>query len=904
MSEKIELRGVRTHNLKNIDVDFPLEQISVVTGVSGSGKSSLVFDTLYAESYGRYTESLSSFARQYMKSLPRPAIGGVKNLPPAIAVEQRSGGGHHRSTVGTMTELADFFRIVFGYFGKVECHKCGTEVAPSNPVSVADWVKISGKSKKVMILASLAPWKKMTLSRLKNELSVQGFVRLLVGGDVKRIEELKAKQISESYLIIDRVTVRDEDRDRLISALDLGFKAGRGLLSLYFDGAHNLFSNRYDCLSCGEVYLKPSPTLFNHNHPSGACPLCQGFGSNAVVDLGKVVPDGNESLASKGVKCWNFGRHANYYRQAEKSAKEVGVSLKKPFKEYTDSEWRWLMEGAVGTGFTGVAGYFAYLDRKKYKAHYRIHAARFKTYEVCQACDGSRLRKESRAVKVEGVSLQEMGEQPIVALSEFIQKVVSKKELVSTAERSVLEALSDADTRIDYLLRVGLGYLPMNRSCRSLSGGELQRIQMARSLGSGLTGTLYCLDEPSSGLHARDCDRLFDVIEDICNQGNTVVMVEHEASLIRRAPNTFVIGPGAGSKGGQLVEPKEFEAAVVDWGGASNASFKSFMKISKVKVHNLKNIDVCFPHGGLSVVCGVSGSGKSSLVRYSLLPALEAYFSGRNAHSTITGVPKRAKEVIFVGQEGLTKSSRSNIATYLDVFSEVRKLFSELPKAQGLGLNPGAFSFNVAGGRCETCKGMGEIVEDLSFLGDVKVICQDCEGRRFSEAVLSVEFRGKNLTDILALTVADALEFFFDQPKIVGILTEVVNIGLGYMTLGQPTGSFSGGEAQRLKLLSIYKRKPGDGEAVLLLDEPTTGLSDHDVSLLVAQLRSLVAKGHTVVVVEHHLGVISSSDWLVEIGPEAGQKGGSLVYSGYPAGIMDVHESRTAPFLSTLKVKK
>ena len=558
----------------------------------------------------------------------------------------------------------------------------------------------------------------------------------------------------------------------------------------------------------------------------------------------------------------------------------------------------------MGTGFTGVAGYFSYLDRKKYKAHYRIHASRFKTYEVCQACNGSRLRKESRAVKVEGVSLQEMGEQPIVALSEFIQKVVSKKEQVSTAERSVLEALSDASARIDYLLRVGLGYLPMNRSCRSLSGGELQRIQMARSLGSGLTGALYCLDEPSSGLHARDCDRLFDVIDDICNQGNTVVMVEHEASLIHRASNTFVMGPGAGSKGGQLVESKEFDAVAVDWGGASNASFKSFMKISKVKVHNLKNIDVCFPHGGLSVVCGVSGSGKSSLVRYSLLPALEGYFSGRKAQSNITGVPKKAKEVIFVGQEGLTKSSRSNIATYLDVFSEVRKLFSELPKSQGLGLNRGAFSFNVAGGRCETCKGMGEIVEDLSFLGDVKVICQDCEGRRFSEAVLSVEFRGKNLTDILALTVADALEFFFDQPKIAGILTEVVNIGLGYMTLGQPTGSFSGGEAQRLKLLSIYKRKPGDGEAVLLLDEPTTGLSDHDVYLLVAQLRSLVAKGHTVVVVEHHLGVISSSDWLVEIGPEAGQSGGSLVYSGYPEGIMDVQESRTAPFLSTFKVKK
>lgn len=910
--EAIELRKVSTHNLKNIDISIPYGQWTVVTGVSGSGKSSLVFDTLYAESYSRYIESLSSFARQFLKVLPRPTIGEVRGLPPSVAVSQHRAGYSNRSTVGTLTEVSDLLRLVFSYAGTVYCPNGHGPIEPLHIETVFKDLQHAHSGESALILAPLKAWSGMSTSQLLKELAIQGFTRVLIGQKLVKLDEVQKKSLASDFLVVDRVKVSASQKERILGSLELALTAGQGYAAYRVNDALTRFNKRMACNHCGEAMVAPTPLLFNPNHPFGACGECHGFGRVAVLDPSKIVPKPDDSLKSQGVACWNFGKHTRYYQAAIKSAKAVGIDPGLSFKDYDKNAWDWLFKGQKGTGFTGVNGYFQYLDRKKYKAHYRIHASRFKTYELCPSCSGHRLNSKANHVKINGTTFGEAEALRLAALSQLVHgfaNVQGVEESESKGEYGSFtlgEALEELRDRLDYLLEMGLGYLTLNRRSPTLSGGELQRIKMARSLGNVLTGTMFCLDEPSVGLHPRDTGRLIRVIRKIQSQGNTIVMVEHEESLIRAADQVIELGPEAGAKGGRVtyVGAPRPETPKIMSKAASN--FSEFLDLKGVATNNLKSIDVQFPIGAITCVCGVSGSGKTSLVRHSLFPflskalgepvdsGLKPVVSAVGPQSVLDGFQK----VVLLGQEAIGRSSRSNIATYLGFFSHIRKIFAELPRSAGAGYGPGHFSFNVPGGRCEHCKGMGVVIEDLSFLGEMEITCSECDGRRFKDDVLEIKYRDYSLLDVLGLTIHEARELFFDQAKLTKALDAVIEIGLGYLTLGQSTSTYSGGEAQRLKLLGLMNQAKKGQSFCLIIDEPTSGLSDKDIQVLLKQLKLLTSRGHTLVMVEHHLDVMRACDWLIEIGPEGGPQGGELVFMGCPADLNKFrHCSPTAPYL-------
>jgi excinuclease ABC subunit A len=911
--EAIELRGVRTHNLQNINLNLPLGKLTVVTGVSGSGKSSLVFDTLYGESYRRYVESLSSYARQYLKQLPKPEIDEVQNLPPAIAVKQAKSGLNQRSTVGTMTELNDILRILFGHLSKIICHGEVLEKADGRTITQDAFQRWPGQ--RVLMLASMEAWGKLKAADLKQQLETQGFTRCYVDGEVKRIDETKATDLKRGMIVVDRVLLEDENLPRCREAAELTLRLGRGEATLVPEkGERRSYYKTLKCPHCLTEYQEPSPTLFNYNHPLGACEVCQGFGRVAVKDRSKMIPDMDSSILENGVAPWNFGDHDAMYKLARKSADARGMDPGKPFKKYTAADWQWLYEGDPKGRFDGINGYFAWLDTKKYKAHYRIHAARFHTYIGCDTCSGFRLNKKALACSLHGKNFADLSRMTMLELNEWFTQLDAVQDKLDAPRRAAAqEAIQEGQQRLSYLLKMGLGYLNMGRSARTLSGGEVQRINMSRSLGSALTGTLFCLDEPSVGLHARDSKNLLSVIHELRDQGNTIVVVEHEKTLVQGAEYLVEIGPGAGHQGGQLVfhgEPQTYHKKPITWPkGRPLEERDQFIELTNARTHNLKGVSARFLLRGLNVVCGVSGSGKTSLVRHTLYPMLASVLGNDDdmddkepAQVLADGLGpiaaiKTLSAVHFVSQEGIGRSSRSTIATYLGLYDEIRKLLADTPEAKAKGLKPGFFSFNVPGGRCEPCKGLGYVIEDLSFLGEMPVTCAVCQGRQFTDEALSITFRERSLLDILRLTITQAREAFFDQTKLKNALDQVIGMGLGYVTLGQNTSSFSGGEAQRLKLLRMMldasDRKPG----FLIFDEPSTGLSDSDVHQLLMQMIRLRDLGHTIVVVEHHMGFLQSADWLIEIGPEAAGAGGNIVYQGPPAGLKDVPESRTAPYL-------
>ncbi len=907
-TDAIELKGIRTHNLKNFSIKFPLGKISVVTGMSGSGKSSLVFDTLYGEAYRRYVESLSSYARQYLKQLPKPEIDAVENLPPAIAVKQVRSGMNQRSTVGTMTELTDVLRILFGHLSDVYC--CGQKLVKATGPFMAKDALESFPGEKLLFLAPLDEWGKVKAADLKPQLEAQGFTRCFVDGEVLKIQDVKANDLKKSLIVVDRITANDENKSRMIEASELTLRLGRGRAVIRGENSQRDYNKQLACPSCQQTYVDPSPTLFNHNHPQGACEKCQGFGRMPIKDREKITPDLEGSIATDSVLPWNFGEHTIYYRLAKKSAKTRGLDPSKPFKNYSASEWKWLYEGD-GSDFDGINGYFAYLDTKRYKAHYRIHAARFTTYVTCDQCFGYRLNGKALACRIGEQNFVDVIKYSIGDLKSWFQELedISQQSKIEAVEEGIQEGV----LRLGYLLKMGLGYLSLHRSARTLSGGEVQRINMARSLGSALTGTLFCLDEPSVGLHARDSRNLLGVIEELRDQGNTIVVVEHEKTLIRGAEYLVEIGPGAGHKGGELVYsgvPKSYRFEEKAWPKGRPLSAKEkYLVLSDVTTHNLKQVEAKVLIGGLNVVCGVSGSGKTSLIRHTLYPLLagalgqdfdeeEADKAGVKGKLGPNDAVKSLSSVHFVSQEGIGRSTRSTIATYLGFYDEIRKILATTPTAKAQGLTPGFFSFNVSGGRCETCKGLGYVVEDLSFLGEMAVTCSSCRGMQFTDEALAIQYRSKNLYEILQFTIDEAREFFFEHQKLSRALDQIIGMGLGYVRLGQNTSSFSGGEAQRLKLLRLLLDAVDRKPCCLIFDEPSTGLSDRDVQQLLLQLLRLRDAGHTVIVVEHHLGMISSADWLIEIGPEAAAAGGNLVYQGPPAGLSKVKESRTAPFLT------
>lgn len=906
----ISLKNVHTNNLKHIDVDFPLGQFSVVTGVSGSGKSSLVFDTLYGESYRCYVESLSSFARQYLKAMPKPSIDSVSNLPAAIAVGQSKSGTNNRSTIGTMTEVIDLVRVIYTYLGEIYCH--GHKLFKASGDSITAHLIENYPDDKVLILASLDEWKKVKATDLKDQLLSQGFTRALIQGEVKKIETLPASALKKSLIIIDRVKAKDT-KARISQAVDLCIKLSRGSVILdNQNGKRETFYKDLKCPTCDTVYHEATPSLFNHNHPLGACEDCKGFGKVSVLDMDKIIPDLDKSLQDNGVACWNFGKHSIYTSRAKKSAIARGLDPATPFIDYSEDDLDWLMNGEA-RGFTGINGYFAWLATKKYKSHIRIHSARYHKYVTCPKCEGKRLNKKALVYYINGFNIAKLGDLPMFQLENWISIISSKDnskvEMLEYA-MGLSESIEELSDRVNYLLKVGLSYLSLNRSTKTLSGGELQRIKMARSLGSALTGSLYCLDEPSAGLHPRDSKNILNVIEELRNQGNTVVVVEHESVIMEGADRLIEIGPKAGHLGGELIysgKPKEFlEKITPDWSYSKmDVSDHPMIELRGVSTNNLKDVSVTIPTAAMTVVCGVSGSGKTSLIQHTLYPLCAKLLKQDPSLSEVEikakflgpkPIIKKHKEVVLMNQQSIGRSTRSNIATYLGIYENIRKLLAKTPLSKAMGLKPGAFSFNVAGGRCDTCKGLGFVEEDLSFLGEMRLTCPDCNGKRFKEHVLSIDYKGNNLSDILAMTVEQARELFYDQKSICKVLDKTIELGLGYVTLGQNTSSFSGGEAQRLKLLNILTETADDKARILIFDEPTTGLSDRDVHVLLKEFDALTASGHTVIVVEHHIGVIKSADWLIEIGPEASIYGGELVYEG-PARGLTKKKTYTAKYL-------
>lgn len=914
----IHLHKVGTNNLQNIDAKFPLHKLSVVTGVSGSGKSSLVFDTLFAESYRRYIESLSSYARQYIKSLPKPNVQFIKDLPPAVAVRQFRGNAHQRSTVGTMTEIQDLLQILFCYLSTVTCSNCHTELQAYDAKILTDTLLQESQTPSMKLIgAPLAGWKSLDSIQLKQELLRQGFVRIWQKDrGLIELSDFKKNNLHACYVVVDHLMIDADNQERILESVQTAFQIGKHHLVVIDEKKSvKAYANTYYCVPCDKKYLAPNFSLFSFNHPLGACPTCQGYGKESLIDWNTVI-DQDKSIYTKGIIPLRFGDHEYYYKLLTENADKLGVDVKKKFKDYSASETKWLKFG--DGNFKGIDGYFQWLKSKSYKPHFRMHYAKFRYYKTCKECAGKRFNQNVLVYHVNGKTVVDLMQMSIEDLGKLVRSL-EKAAPKNSFEQDVLTALDELRSRLAYLLNIGVGYLTLERDSKTLSGGELQRIHMARCLGNQFTETLYCLDEPTAGLHAQDTNKLMEVLKDLSMQGNTVVVVEHDSHVISQGDYCLELGPGAGHLGGQVVasgvqhrkKTQEKNLGFLLKEKPLN-DFVDFLQLKDVTTHNLKNIETKIPLGCLVGVCGVSGSGKTSLIQHTLYPLLKEKLHVKKKKAVeikANGVfsPRvlsRISDVYFVSQAPLARSTRSTIATYLGIYQDIRNIFSRQESAKKNQLKPGDFSFNVPGGRCEACKGLGTILEDLSFLGEVEIVCPACEGKRFKEKVLEVRFQGLNLLDVLSLTVERAREVFFRTKKIVSVLDRVMEVGLGYMTLGQNLSSFSGGEAQRLKLLSLTLDVKKDKPSLLIFDEPTAGLSDVDVKHLLQHFYLLIAKGHSIIAIEHHIAFLHACNWLIELGPKAALAGGKLIYEGPMQGLLQVKNSPTRPFIANLCTQK
>ncbi|MBW6534679.1 MAG: excinuclease ABC subunit UvrA [Mariniphaga sp.] len=915
----IEVEHARVHNLKNISLKIPLNQFIVVTGVSGSGKSSLAFDTLFAEGQRRYVESLSSYARQFLGRINKPEVDFIKGIPPAIAIEQKVNTRNPRSTVGTSTEIYDYLKLLFARVGKTISPVSGKEVARNTVTDVVDFLLSFPENTKAMILSPLKPKNGRSLLQEAELLMQQGFSRLEQNNEVKRIDELlEAAEENfcngECHVIIDRVAVQpDEDtQSRMADSVQTAFFEGHGECAIKIFREDKVlfrrFSNRFE--ADGIDFEEPTVHTFSFNNPVGACPTCEGYGKVIGIDEDLVIPNKSLSIYQDAVVCWRGEKMSKWKDQLIYSANQFGFPIHKPFYELSDEQKQLLWTG--NRHFKGLNQFFKYLEEKSYKIQYRVMLSRYRGKTTCPECKGSRLKKEAGYVKVTGKSIQELVLMPVSELKTFFEGLQLSDHDQAIAKRILIEIKN----RLIFLCDVGLGYLTLNRLSSSLSGGESQRINLATSLGSSLVGSLYILDEPSIGLHSRDTQRLIKVLKRLQKIGNTVFVVEHDEEIIRAADQVIDIGPFAGQHGGEVVfqgtheelEKKPESLTTKYLTGVEKIEvpkqrrkWTNFIEILGARENNLKNLTVKFPLNTLTVVTGVSGSGKSSLVSKILFPALTkikgGYGERTGHHDAVKGDYKMISAIEFIDQNPIGKSSRSNPVTYLKAYDEIRKLYSEQQASKIQGLKPSHFSFNVDGGRCDECQGEGTIKVEMQFLADVYLVCESCGGKRFKEDILDVHYKDKNIDDILNLTVNQAVELFSEgklsvEKKIVKRLKPLQDVGLGYVKLGQSSSTLSGGESQRVKLASFLAQEK-DSPTLFIFDEPTSGLHFHDIRKLLDSFNALISRGHSIIIIEHNLEIIKSADWVIDLGPEGGDKGGELVFAGTPEELIKQEKSFT-----------
>ncbi|WP_111882481.1 excinuclease ABC subunit UvrA [Aequorivita sp. CIP111184] len=913
--KNILIQGAKLHNLKNISVAIPRNKLVVITGLSGSGKSSLAFDTLYAEGQRRYVESLSSYARQFLGRLDKPKVDSIKGISPAIAIEQKVNATNPRSTVGTSTEIYDYLKLLFTRIGKTISPISGKEVKKDTTTDVINFIKKISEGEKVLLLAPIHLEEGRTMENKIQALAQQGYSRIKIKDEVLRIDELNAKSFPKKInLVIDRIITKDDEDfyNRLADAIEIAFFEGKG--ELYIEELSSKktteFNNRFEV--DGMVFLEPNVHLFSFNNPYGACPTCEGYGNVIGVDEDLVIPNTALSIYENAIFPWR-GESMSWYRdQLVNSAYKFDFPIHKPWFQLTEEQKQLVWNG--NKHFEGLTSFFSYLESKSYKIQNRVMLSRYRGKTKCTTCNGKRLRPEAGYVKINGTAIQELVELPLDKAAEFFKNLKLSVYDEKVAKRLLLEI----NNRLRFLQDVGLGYLTLNRMSNTLSGGESQRINLATSLGSSLVGSMYILDEPSIGLHPKDTERLIVVLKSLRDLGNTVIVVEHDEDIMKAADEIIDIGPEAGTFGGEVVAQGDYAAILKSdsltakyLNGEMEIEVPKKRRISKNKVtitgarqNNLKNIDVTFPLNIFTAVTGVSGSGKSTLVKKILYPALSREIGGYGEKpgqfSEIKGDFDTIKSIEFIDQNPIGRSSRSNPVTYIKAYDDIRNLYASQKLSDIRGYKAKHFSFNVDGGRCETCKGEGEVTIEMQFMADVHLICDVCNGKRFKKEVLEVTFQNKNIDDILTMTVDDAVAFFgeYKQDKIAAKLQPLQDVGLGYVQLGQSSSTLSGGEAQRIKLASFLVKGTSKEKTVFIFDEPTTGLHFHDIKKLLASFYALLDRGHTVIVVEHNLDLIKCADYIIDLGPEGGENGGHVVAEGTPEEVVKSKKSFTATYLN------
>jgi excinuclease ABC subunit A len=935
--EVIRVRGARVHNLKDISFDIPHNAITVVTGVSGSGKSSLAFDTLYAEGQRRYIESLSAYARQFLERIEKPDVDEISGIAPAIAIRQKNSTRNPRSTVATATEIYDYLRLLYARAGRTYCVRCGEEVRKDTVDEIADRVFALPAGRRFYVLYELhfpgdatgktARGRKASkpsseaIRQALTSLQKRGFNRLYQAGQVYEFSSpetlLEIDFARPVFVVVDRLALEAEMRSRLMDSIEICYRErGEAILEFVADapGAapeRLIFNERFECKRCGIVYQEPEPRLFSFNSPYGACPRCQGFGNTIDFDIDRVIPDKAKSLADGAIEPWTKPRYRQLVLDLRRYARDKGIALNVPFRDLPAAQRERIIEGDPQAGYIGVNGFFEWLERKKYKLYVRVFLSRYRGYATCPECHGTRLRQEARAVKVEGKSITEVCQMTVTQARAFFQALRLGPAEAAIAER----ILEEVQQRLRFLDEVGLDYLTLDRLTSTLSGGEAQRIQLATSLGSHLVGALYVLDEPSIGLHPRDTHRLISILGSLRDLGNTLVVVEHDPDTIAAADYVLDLGPGAGEYGGKLVFAGRRDALLADTRSLTarylNGELRipvptvrrkprgKIVKIIGARSHNLKNIDLMIPMGMIVVVTGVSGSGKSTLVYDVLYKTLQAKRNGGNWKDACERIEGDAAitEVEMVDQSPIGRTPRSNPATYTKAFDPIREVFASTPDAKKRGYSPGHFSFNIAGGRCEACQGDGTVTVEMRFLADVELVCEECRGTRYKSGVLEVRYHEKNIHEVLGLTVREALAFFAAVPKVTSRLKILDEVGLGYLRLGQSATTLSGGEAQRLKLGAHLTRQDNQG-VLYIFDEPTTGLHFDDIQKLLAAFRKLLEDGASVLIIEHNLDIIKSADWIIDLGPEGGEQGGRVVATGTPEQVVRNSQSYTGKFLA------